>query len=140
MTASNQYITQVRQALFCTRLHQEKCIHNLQPLVWDFASEQPDATLSDFRQEFGEPEELAQQYMSTLEDGEVQKYKQRRKWRHRACWVAVAAIIIAMAIGLLAKYTRVFEPPITAETTLVVTQGTTIEELKELLEEMGYAD
>ena len=140
MTASNQYITQVRQALFCTRLHREKCIHNLQPLVWDFASEQPDATLSDFRQEFGEPEALAQQYMSTLEDGEVEKYKQRRKWRRRACWVAVAAIIIAMAIGLLAKYTRVFEPPITAETTLVVAPGTTIEELKELLEEMGYAD
>ena len=62
--------------------------------------------------------------------------RRRRKRLHIISWVTVAVIMIAMAIGLVVKYTRVFEPPITAETTLVVTEGTSIEELKELLEEM----
>ena len=48
--------------------------------------------------------------------------------------------MIAMAIGLVAKYTRVFEPPVTLETILVVTEDMSIEEMKELLKEMGYAD
>ena len=45
-----------------------------------------------------------------------------------------------MAIGLVAKYTRVFEPPVTAETTLIVTEDVSIEEMKEILREMGLAD
>lgn len=140
MTVTERYVGQVQRALFCTPLHRKKFIRDLEPLAEDFASENPKAALADFRREFGTPEALAQQYMNTLDDEEVQKYRRRRKRLHIISWVAAVAIIIAMAIGLVAKYTRVFEPPITAETTLVVTEGTSIEELKELLEEMGYAD
>ena len=100
----------------------------------------PKAALADFRREFGTPEALAQQYMNTLDDEEVQKYRRRRKRLHIISWVAVAVIMIAMAIGLVAKYTRVFEPPVTLETILVVTEDMSIEEMKELLKEMGYAD
>ena len=78
--------------------------------------------------------------MNTLDDEEVQKYRRRRKRLHIISWVAVAVIMIAMAIGLVAKYTRVFEPPVTLETILVVTEDMSIEEMKELLKEMGYAD
>lgn len=140
MTVTERYVGQVQRALFCTPLHRKKFIRDLEPLAEDFASGNPKAALADFRREFGTPEALAQQYMDTLDDEEVQKYRRRRKWFHRACLAAVAIIVIAMAIGLVAKYTRVFEPPITAETTLVVTEGTSIEELKELLEEMRDAD
>ena len=121
MTVTERYVGQVQRALFCTPLHRKKFIRDLEPLAEDFASENPKAALADFRREFGTPEALAQQYMNTLDD-------------------EVAVIIIAMAIGLVAKYTRVFEPPVTLETTLVVAPGTSIEELKELLKEMGYAD
>ena len=99
--------------------------------------------MADFRREFGTPEALAQQYMDTLDDEEVQKYRRRRKWFHRACLAAVAIIVIAMAIGLVAKYTRVFEPPVTSETTLLVIPGaSTTEEgdaiLDSILKERGY--
>ena len=140
MTVTERYVGQVQRALFCTPLHRKKFIRDPEPLAEDFASENPKAALADFRREFGTPEALAQQYMNTLDDEEVQKYRRRRKRLHIISWVTVAVIMIAMAIGLVAKYTRVFEPPITAETTLVVTEGTSIEELKELLEEMRDAD
>lgn len=123
MTVTERYVGQVQRALFCTPLHRKKFIRDLEPLAEDFASGNPKAALADFRREFGTPEALAQQYMDTLDDEEVQKYRRRRKWFHRACLAAVAIIVIAMAIGLVAKYTRVFEPPVTSETTLLVIPG-----------------
>ena len=140
MTVTERYVGQVQRALFCTPLHRKKFIRDLEPLAEDFASGNPKAALADFRREFGTPEALAQQYMNTLDDEEVQKYRRRRKLLHIIAWVAVAVIMIAMAIGLVAKYTRVFEPPVTLETILVVTEDMSIEEMKELLKEMGYAD
>ncbi len=143
MTVTERYVGQVQRALFCTPLHRKKFIRDLEPLAEDFASENPKAALADFRREFGTPEALAQQYMNTLDDEEVQKYRRRRKWFHRACLAAVAIIVIAMAIGLVAKYTRVFEPPVTSETTLLVIPGaSTTEEgdaiLDSILKERGY--
>ncbi|MCI9187443.1 MAG: hypothetical protein HFF34_09020 [Oscillospiraceae bacterium] len=143
MTVTERYVGQVQRALFCTPLHRKKFIRDLEPLAEDFASGNPKAALADFRREFGTPEALAQQYMDTLDDEEVQKYRRRRKWFHRACLAAVAIIVIAMAIGLVAKYTRVFEPPVTSETTLLVIPGaSTTEEgdaiLDSILKERGY--
>lgn len=143
MTVTERYVGQVQRALFCTPLHRKKFIRDLEPLAEDFASGNPKAALADFRREFGTPEALAQQYMNTLDDEEVQKYRRRRKWFHRACLAAVAIIVIAMAIGLVAKYTRVFEPPVTSETTLLVIPGaSTTEEgdaiLDSILKERGY--
>lgn len=143
MTVTERYVGQVQRALFCTPLHRKKFIRDLEPLAEDFASGNPKAALADFRREFGTPEALAQQYMDTLDDEEVQKYRRRRKWFHRACLAAVAIIVIAMAIGLVAKYTRVFEPPVTSETTLLVIPGaSTAEEgdaiLDSILKERGY--
>lgn len=143
MTLTERYVGQVQRALFCTPLHRKKFIRDLEPLAEDFASGNPKAALADFRREFGTPEALAQQYMDTLDDEEVQKYRRRRKWFHRACLAAVAIIVIAMAIGLVAKYTRVFEPPVTSETTLLVIPGaSTTEEgdaiLDSILKERGY--
>ena len=143
MTVTERYVGQVQRALFCTPLHRKKFIRDLEPLAEDFASGNPKAALADFRREFGTPEALAQQYMDTLDDEEVQKYRRRRKWFHRACLAAVAIIVIAMAIGPVAKYTRVFEPPVTSETTLLVIPGaSTTEEgdaiLDSILKERGY--
>lgn len=143
MTVTERYVGQVQRALFCTPLHRKKFIRDLEPLAEDFASGNPKAALADFRREFGTPEALAQQYMDTLDDEEVRKYRRRRKWFHRACLAAVAIIVIAMAIGLVAKYTRVFEPPVTSETTLLVIPGaSTTEEgdaiLDSILKERGY--
>ena len=140
MTVTERYVGQVQRALFCTPLHRKKFIRDLEPLAEDFASGNPKAALADFRREVGTPEALAQQDMNTLDDEEGQKYRRRRKRLHIISWVAVAVIMIAMAIGLVAKYTRVFEPPVTLETILVVTEDMSIEEMKELLKEMGYAD
>lgn len=143
MTVTERYVGQVQRALFCTPLHRKKFIRDLEPLAEDFASGNPKAALADFRREFGTPEALAQQYMNTLDDEEVQKYRRRRKRLHIISWMAAVAIIIAMAIGLVAKYTRVFEPPVTSETTLLVIPGaSTTEEgdaiLDSILKERGY--
>lgn len=137
MTASCQYVEQVRRELICAPLHQETFIQDLESLVKDFTSEKPTAALSDFRQEFGAPEEVAQQYMSTLDDSEVQKYRRRRKLRNVIPTFILGLVIVGMSIALCAKYTRVFEPPVTIESTLVVGEGMTIEEIKELANELG---
>lgn len=73
MTVTERYVGQVQRALFCTPLHRKKFIRDLEPLAEDFASGNPKAALADFRREFGTPEALAQQYMDTLDDEEVQK-------------------------------------------------------------------
>ena len=106
----------------------------------DFAGENPEASLSEYEEAFGAPESLAQQYMSTLDQEEVRRYREQKKHLRWAAWAVVALIFVGMAIGLVAKYTRVFEPPVTAETTLIVTEDVSIEEMKEILREMGLAD
>ena len=140
MTISSQYMHQVRRELACTPPCRKKFIRALEPLVDDFAGENPEASLSEYEEAFGVPESLAQQYMNTLDQDEVRTYKRRRKLRRWVSWTIVAVIIVTMAVALLDKYTMVFEPPVTAEITTVIMPGMTIEEMKEILREMGLAD
>ena len=137
MTISSQYMHQVRRELACTPPCRKKFIRALEPLVDDFAGENPEASLSEYEEAFGAPEALAQQYMSTLDQEELSKYKRRRKLRRWVSWTIVAVIIVTMAVALLDKYTMVFEPPVTAEITTVIMPGMTIEEMKEILKEAG---
>lgn len=137
MITSNQYMGQVRRALTCPPTRHEKFMQDLKPLLENFSVENPDASLSDFEEAFGAPEELAQEYMNTLDQDEVRTYKRRRKQRRWVSWAIVAVIIVTMAVALLDKYTMVFEPPVTAEITTVIMPGMTIEEMKETLKEAG---
>ncbi len=137
MTISSQYMHQVRRELACTPPCRKKFVRALEPLVDDFAGENPEASLAEYEEAFGAPEALAQQYMNTLDQDEVRTYKRRRKLRRWVSWTIVAVIIVTMAVALLDKYTMVFEPPVTAEITTVIMPGMTIEEMKEILKEAG---
>ena len=145
MTIWSQYMHQVRRESACTPPCRKKFIRSLEPLVDDFAGENPEASLAEYEEAFGAPESLAQQYMSTLDQEEVRRYREQKKHLRWAAWAVIALIFVGMAIGLVAKYTRVFEPPVTAETTLIVIPGvSSIDEgdavLNSILKERGYLD
>lgn len=140
MTASCQYVEQVRRELVCAPARREKFIQNLEPLVEDFSNEKPNASLSDYREAFGSPAELAQQYMSTLDDEEVQKYRQRGKWFRRVPLLIMGLLIVGLVFILYTHSQRALDAELTEEITLIVTEDMTIDEMKELMKEMGLAN
>ena len=138
MITSNQYMGQVRRALTCPQTRHEKFMQDLKPLLENFSVENPDASLSDFEEAFGAPEELAQEYMSTLDQEEVRTYERHRKQRRWVSWAIVAVIIVGMAIGLMVKYTKVVETPVIEGPRYVIPPGLSVEEAKDFLLEAGY--
>lgn len=137
MTASCRYVEQVRRELVCAPACRERFIQNLEPLVEDFSNEKPNASLSDYREAFGAPAELAQQYMSTLEDEEVQKYRRREKWFRRVPLLIMGLLIVGLVFILYTHSQRALNAELTEETTLIIMPGMTIEEMKETLREVG---
>lgn len=140
MITSNQYMGQVRRALTCPPTRHEKFMQDLKPLLENFSVENPDASLSDFEEAFGAPEELAQQYMSTLDQEELSKYRRRRKWLDRLPLVIMGLVISGLLLILYVHSQRVLEAEFTSETTMIVTEDMSIEEMKDLLKEVGLSN
>ena len=88
---AQRYLSNVKSALRNAKHYRRSVIASLKADIQEYISDNPDATEADLLAHFGEPEEYAAEYMTTMPLCEQQKIISAKK-----------RIVIAVIAGLLA--------------------------------------
>lgn len=91
------YFQQLERLLDCPRSLRSSFVRQTQRMAEDFVQGRPDATQQELVDYLGEPQELAQGFLETLDPGVLERYRKRKKFLLRGC-VAVLAVALAASI------------------------------------------
>lgn len=121
----NQYLKQVKSHLTCPGALKKNFLEQLQGDVEEFLETNPDATLEELTQRFGNPEEMAHSYIESLDGDELQKQIKKSKMVKRivlfTCLGILSIILIVASIIIIDN--------LTADVTVVtytVSEGETV--------------
>ena len=92
------YFQQLERLLDCPRSLRSSFVHQTQRMAEDFVQGRPDVTQKELVDYLGEPQELAQGFLETLDPDVLERYHRRKKLFRRGC-VAVLAVALAAAIS-----------------------------------------
>ena len=93
-----KYLKQKRRASTLPRKKTEVMSKELLDDIMSFVAENPNATMKDIVSDFGTPEEYENQLYENESDHEVEKIKQRVKFRKI---ILIAAILMVTIIGIV---------------------------------------
>lgn len=82
----------------CPREFRKRLMPDLESSISDYLAENPNSTLNNITQHFGEPEQFAIEYLAAMNDSERNKIISRAKWIKRGIAIGVALLIIIAAI------------------------------------------
>lgn len=98
MEQIGKYLKQKRRASTLPRKKTEVMSKELLDDIMSFVAENPNATMKDIVSDFGTPEEYENQLYENESDHEVEKIKQRVKFRKI---ILIAAILMVTIIGIV---------------------------------------
>lgn len=98
MEQIGKYLKQKRRASTLPRKKTEVMSKELLDDIMSFVAENPNATMKDIVSDFGAPEEYENQLYENESDHEVEKIKQRVKFRKI---ILIAAILMVTIIGIV---------------------------------------
>lgn len=98
MEQIGKYLKQKRQASTLPRKQTDVMSKELLDDIMSFVAENPNATMDDIVNDFGTPEEYENQLYENESDHEVEKIKQRIKFRKI---ILIAAILMVTIIGIV---------------------------------------
>lgn len=98
MEQIGKYLKQKRQASTLPRKQTDVMSKELLDDIMSFVAENPNATMDDIVNDFGTPEEYENQLYENESDHEVEKKKQRIKFRKI---ILIAAILMVTIIGIV---------------------------------------
>ena len=119
------YFQSLERLLDCPKPLRSSFLSQTRRMAEDFVQGRPEATREELVGYLGEPEELAQGFLETLEPEMLERYRKRKKFLLRGCIaVLVAALIIVSAWGI-----HLVRTPKTAEiTSTIIVYAETTEE------------
>ena len=99
INAIKQYCKSVRKELSCPRKIKCDLIARIMPDLEAYADENPNASFDDISAHFGTPKEVAESYLSSLDEDELKKRLNKAK----KIWAAVisSCIIIVLLFTVL---------------------------------------
>lgn len=115
-----EYFRALQQHLKCPRHHQRRFLTEARAMVDDFRHGNPDAATQDILDFLGDPKELAQTYLETLDPAVLNRYRNWNRWIRRGCACAVATVICVLAGLCIYMGTATFPVEITATETLII--------------------
>lgn len=92
----SSYFQQLEQRLDCPNGTRKRFLTKTRQAAEEFLREKPDATRQELIDLLGDPEELAQGFLETLEPEELERYRKRKKFLLRGCVAALVVMLIAM--------------------------------------------
>ena len=95
-----RYYKDIRKHLFCSRKAQIDFLAEAHRLVDDFLENQPDAAFGDIVKNVGEPAELAEAFLNTLPDTEVERFRKARRKQKRLA-IALPALVMIVLVGAI---------------------------------------
>lgn len=107
------YFQRLERFLDCPKPLRSSFLNQTRRMAEDFVQGKPDTTQQELADYLGEPQELAQGFLETLEPDVLERYHRRKKFLRRGC---VAVVVIAL-IGAVAWSIYLWNEPIHVETT-----------------------
>ena len=92
----NQYLKQVKSHLTCPAALKKTFLEQLRGDVEEFLETNPNATLEDLAQRFGNPSEMAHSYIETLDGDKLEKQIKKAKIIKRIVLFTCLAILAAV--------------------------------------------
>lgn len=103
----SQYLKQVRQAMEVSSAAGEQILSGLENAIEEYLRQNPDASLADIQQHFGNPEEVAAEYSPELPSED-----RRRKLRRKKLAVGLLlALVLLVGVIILIYYGVVEKGP-----------------------------
>ncbi len=90
------YFQQLEQRLDCPNGTRKRFLTKTRQAAEEFLREKPDATRQELIDLLGDPEELAQGFLETLEPEVLERYRKRKKFLLRGCVAALVVVLVAM--------------------------------------------
>ena len=90
------YFQQLEQRLDCPNGTRKRFLTKTRRAAEEFLREKPGATRQELIDLLGDPEELAQGFLETLEPEVLERYRKRKKFLLRGCVAALVVMLIAM--------------------------------------------
>lgn len=113
------YLRQVARALYCPRGQRAQFLGDLERMAADFLSGKSDATAQEVREFLGDPRELAQSYLDTLEPETVEGYRKKRRVI-QYCLIGLGVAVVLFACYMIAYTERHWHDVITVEETTTI--------------------
>lgn len=103
---AQRYLSRVKSALRNAKHYRRSVIASLKADIQEYISDNPDATEADLLAHFGEPEEYAAEYMTTMPLCEQKKMISAKK---RIGIAVIVGLLAALLIWGVATYTTLME-------------------------------
>ena len=92
----SSYFQQLEQRLDCPNGTRKRFLTKTRQAAEEFLRQKPDATRQELIDLLGDPEELAQGFLETLEPEVLERYRKRKKFLLRGCVAALVVVLVAM--------------------------------------------
>ena len=92
--------------LDCPRALRMPFLRRTRQMAEDFVQEKPNAGVEDVADYLGDPRELAQGFLETLDPEVLERYHKRKKFLRRGLIVLMAAVILYLGIWVYDLWSR----------------------------------
>ena len=92
------YFQQLEQRLDCPNGTRKRFLTKTRQAAEEFLRQKPDATRQELIDLLGDPEELAQGFLETLEPEELERYRKRKKFLLRGCVAALITVSVTISV------------------------------------------
>lgn len=103
------YFQRVRGRLSCSKKYQNEQMQKIFRAAEEYAQENPNATLEEVEEHLGNPEEVAQELMESIDPEVLERDRKRKRLGVLVAIGILAAALIAVSIGA-AYYARITAP------------------------------
>ena len=90
------YFQHIRGRLSCTRRYQDEQMQKIFRAAEEYAQENPNATPEEVEMYLGDPAEVAQALMESIDPAEIERYQKRKK-----LGVLLVIGVLAIALGVM---------------------------------------
>ena len=114
------YFRRLERHLDCPRPLRGSFLNQTRRMAEDFVQGKPDATQQELVDYLGEPQELAQGFLGTLDPDVLERYRRRKKLVLRGCIAVLVAALIGVSIWCAVLWHTPGELEVTETTTIII--------------------
>ena len=94
----SSYFQQLEQRLDCPNGTRKRFLTKTRQAAEEFLRQKPDATRQELIDLLGDPEELAQGFLETLEPEVLERYRKRKKFLLGGCVAALISVSVTISV------------------------------------------
>jgi len=92
-----EYCKELKPLLICPPKDAKRCIADIRKTAKRYQQEQPGITMDDIFKMLGDPEDVAEAFLATLDSKQVERYRHRKKLFSRL-FLCAAALFVAVSV------------------------------------------